>query len=141
MNRMNSRGIRVVSALALLYGFASLVHHVHNTLYLADYPNMPEWLTPLRVMLAWAFVAGVGVLGGGLLYHRFESAGLIVLGVFAGLGFCGLDHFAIAKMSEHTFWMNFTILFEVGAAFLLLNAVAFHLPRLMRNDESGKCAT
>lgn len=134
MNKPPFLGLRLVCGLALLYAFASFVHHIHNAIYLAEYPNMPVWLTPASVMVAWAFVAGVGLIGGLLLYHRFEAAGLCVLGVFAALGFCGLDHYAIANFSQHTFWMNATILFEVATALALFAVVAFNLPRLLRSS-------
>jgi hypothetical protein len=120
--------------LALIYGAASLIHHVHNALFLSDYPNMPAWLTPARVMVAWGFVASIGAGGGLLVYHRYYAAGYCVLGVFAALGFCGLDHYAIARMSEHSFWMNATILIEVATALALFLAISFAVPRLMRSE-------
>ena len=139
---MNSprRGLGLVGGLALLYGMASLVHHLHNAIWLDDYPNMPLWLTPLRVMLAWMFVAGIGAAGGVLLYHGFRAAGYCALAVFAALGFCGLDHYAIARWSDHTAAMNGTILLEVATALALFLVVTFKLPRLGRARASADAA-
>jgi hypothetical protein len=140
MNESHARLRVLIVLLAILYGAASLTHHVHNAVFLADYPNMPAWLTPARVMLAWAFVASIGAVGGLLVYHSFQAAGYCVLGVYAALGFCGLDHYAIARMSEHSFWMNATILVEVGTALALFLAITYELPRLMRSENPAATA-
>lgn len=49
--------------LMLVYGAASLLHFIHNAVYLHAYPNLPAWLTSGGVVTAWLLVAGVGVLG------------------------------------------------------------------------------
>lgn len=136
MSKPRAISLDTVCVLALLHAFASFVHHLHNAVYLADYPNMPVWLTPASVMVAWAFVASVGAAGGVLLYHGFETAGYCVLGIFAALGFCGLDHYAIANMSQHTIWMNATILFEVATALALFLVIAVKLPGMLRSTPS-----
>jgi len=35
----------------MLYAAASLVHFAHNAEYLADYPNLPSWLTRYQIYL------------------------------------------------------------------------------------------
>ncbi|WP_254510801.1 hypothetical protein [Anatilimnocola floriformis] len=130
-----------VFALAFLYGTASFAHHVHNTIYLADYPNMPRWLTPLGVMVAWAFVASFGVIGGILVRNRLPTLGYLSLALFASLGFCGLDHYAIADISRHTFAMNATILIEVATGCTLLIAVLCRLPSVMRAEDLADAAS
>ena len=47
--------------LMLVYGAASLLHFIHNALYLRDYPNLPAWLTSGGVIAAWLVVAAVGM--------------------------------------------------------------------------------
>ena len=110
--------------LMLVYGAASLLHFVHNAVYLHDYPNLPAWLTAGGVAAAWLLVAGVGVLGY-LLYSRVSRvAGLIVIAVYAVLGFGGLDHYTVAPVAAHTVAMNLTILLEAATAAVLLIFVA-----------------
>jgi hypothetical protein len=107
----------------LAYCAASLLHHVHNAQYLADYPNMPASLTPGTVYLAWTLEAAIGILGYFLLRAGYRLAGLALIALYAVVGFAGLDHYAIAPFSAHTLAMHFTILLEVACAALLLVAV------------------
>jgi hypothetical protein len=110
--------------LMLVYGAASLLHFMHNAVYLHDYPNLPAWLTAGGVVAAWLLVAGVGVLGY-LLYSRISRvAGLIVIAAYAVLGFGGLDHYTVAPVAAHTVAMNLTILLEAATAAVLLIFVA-----------------
>jgi hypothetical protein len=108
----------------LIYGAASLLHFLHNAVYLRDYPNLPLWLSAGGVMGAWMIVAGTG-LAGYLLYSRVTRAGgLITIAVYAALGLAGLDHYTVAPVSAHTLAMNLTILLEAATAVGLLVCVA-----------------
>jgi hypothetical protein len=111
-------------ALLALYCAASLMHFVHNAQFLADYPNMPAWLSPLQVMGAWLGVTAVGVLGWLVTRTRWPLAGLLLIAAYAGLGFDGLAHYTLAPMAAHSLAMNLTIWSEVVAAALLLVATA-----------------
>lgn len=115
----------VLLPLMLVYGAASLLHFMHNAVYLRNYPNLPAWLTSTGVVAAWLVVAAVGVLGY-LLYSRVSrAAGLVTISVYAVLGFGGLDHYTVAPVSAHTVAMNLTILLEGAAAAVLLVFVAW----------------
>lgn len=117
----------LIGALLLLYVAASLLHFVHNAEYLADYPNLPAWLTRSDVYLVWIGQAAVGV-GGYTLYRMgWQLPGLLLIGLYAALGFDGLLHYTRAPLAAHTAAMNFTIWFEVVAAALLLIAVVERL--------------
>jgi hypothetical protein len=110
--------------LMLIYGAASLLHFIHNAVYIHDYPNLPVWLTSGGVFAAWPVVAGVGLLGY-LLYSRVSRvAGLIAIAAYAALGLGGLDHYTVAPVSAHTVAMNLTILLEAATAVVLLVCVA-----------------
>ena len=50
-------------ALQAIYCIASLVHFVHNAQFIAEYPNLPAWLTSSKVYLAWVAVTSVGAAG------------------------------------------------------------------------------
>ena len=114
----------VLFPLMLVYGAASLLHFMHNAVYLRDYPNLPAWLTSAGVVAAWLVVAAVGVLGY-LLYSRVSRvAGLIAISAYAVLGFGGLDHYTVAPVSAHTIAMNLTILLEAVTGAVLLVFVA-----------------
>jgi len=119
-----SRVKKALPALLLLYGVASLAHFVHNAEFLADYPNLPVWLTRGQVYLAWIGITGVGVLGYLLVRAKYELLGFGVLGVYAAIGLDGLLHYGRAPMTAHTATMNLTIWFEVVAASLVLVAIA-----------------
>jgi hypothetical protein len=114
-----------LTALTLAYTAASLAHFAHNAIYLHEYPNMPAWLTAAGVWFAWAVVAGVGALG--YFVWRFASRpwGLVILGLYAILGFGGLDHYVIAPASAHTAVMNLTIVLEAAMGLALLVLIAY----------------
>jgi len=114
-----------LTVLLSVYMAASLLHFAHNAEFLNDYPNLPIWLTRSQVYLAWIGSAAIGV--GGLVFYlrNWQSAGLLLIGLYAALGFDGLLHYSRAPVEAHTFTMNFTIWFEVVAAAVLLVAVVF----------------
>jgi hypothetical protein len=121
----------------LVYGAASLLHFVHNAVYLHAYPNLPVWMTARSVIEAWLVVAGVGALGY-LFYSRISRIpGLVLIAVYALFGFAGLDHYAVAPISAHSVAMNSTILLEVALALALLAYVArCAFPRVARQSLS-----
>lgn len=116
---------RGLLTLMLLYGAASLVHFIHNAVYWGLYPNMPVWLTPLGVLASWLVIAGTGAVGYWLLRKGLTLAGLTAIILYAALGFAGLDHYAIAPVSAHSWAMNATIVGEVIAAAALLVVIAW----------------
>jgi hypothetical protein len=121
---IRGRGDAFLLPLTLIYSAASLLHFLHNAVYLRDYPNLPLWLTAGGVMGAWMIQAGTGLVGY-LLYSRVTRAGgLITIAVYAAFGLAGLDHYTVAPVSAHTVAMNLTILLEVATAVGLLVCVA-----------------
>lgn len=110
--------------LLLTYGLASLFHYAHNAEFLADYPNMPGWLSRTKVYFAWLGVTAVGMTGYLLFRRGHKLIGLSVIALYAALGFDGLAHYSLAPMSAHTATMNVSIWLEVAAAALLLIVVA-----------------
>jgi hypothetical protein len=119
-SRTGTGGDTALLPLMLLYGAASLLHFVHNALYVGEYPNLPVWLTARIVLEAWLVEAVTGV-AGYLLYSRVSRVlGLILIAAYAVLGLAGLDHYTVAPLSAHTVGMNLTILFEVATAAVLL---------------------
>jgi len=106
--------------LAALYCAASLAHFVHNAEYLAQYPNLPVWLTRSQVYLSWLAISAIGAMGLLLARSRYAAPGLLLVALYACLGFDGLEHYALAPISAHTIAMNATIGCEVVAAALLL---------------------
>jgi hypothetical protein len=121
----------------LAYAAASLLHHVHNAEFLADYPSMPGWLSRMAVYAAWLGVTAVGLLGYLLVVRGPRLMGLSVIAVYAALGFYGLVHYSLAPFAAHTAAMNATILLEVAAAALLLGAVARQMSRLLASRLPG----
>lgn len=123
--------------LAATYCLASLLHFVHNAEYLSEYPNLPFWLTRVQVYAAWFAITSIGVVGLWLERGKYPLLGLILVAVYALLGFDGLGHYAVAPMSAHTFTMNFTIWAEVVAAALLLihalRCICVHLQNKLRS--------
>ena len=114
---------RTLLWLMALYCAASLTHFAHNAEYLADYPNLPAWLTRWQVYVAWLGVTAIGAVGYRVRRAGHELAGLALIGLYAALGFDGLLHYGRAPLAAHTPTMNLTIWLEVAAAALLLGTV------------------
>jgi hypothetical protein len=115
---MNSR--RILLALLVAYGVASLVHFIHNAEFLADYPGMPSSWTREGVYLVWLAMSLIGVVGWLLASRGFQVAGLLLVALYAVCGLDSLGHYVLAPLSAHTMAMNSTILLEVTAAALVL---------------------
>ena len=111
--------------LTALYFLTSLGHFAHNAQFICEYPNLPTWLTPWKVMAVWVAITLVGVAGFGLMAQRWVVCGLLLVAAYAALGFDGLGHYAVAPMAFHTLGANATILSEVVAAALLLTWTLF----------------
>jgi hypothetical protein len=77
-----------------------------------------------QIYAVWLGITAIGVAGYILCRVGYWLAGLIVVAVYAGLGFDGLLHYGRAPFAEHTAAMNFSILFEVATAALLLVCTA-----------------
>jgi len=112
-------GAGILLFLVLAYGIASLVHFVHNAVYLREYPNMPASITATTVYGAWLAVAATGCVGYGLYRWGWHRIGLLVVAIYAAFGFAGLDHYTLAPPSAHSVVMNVTILCEFVAALIL----------------------
>lgn len=115
---MNSTN-RALLTLVLAHAAASLLHFAHNATYLADYPNMPTWISPMGVYAVWLAEAAVGACGV-ILLLRGRSAGLVLIAIYALLGLAGLDHYTLAPISAHTIAMNATIWLETATGIALL---------------------
>jgi hypothetical protein len=128
----HGRAPKVMLVLCLLYAAASLIHFAHNAEFLADYPNMPRWLSRAKVYVAWLGLTAIGAAGFLLLYRGFQLTGLLVIALYAVLGFDSLTHYVVAPFSAHTTMMHFTIWLDVVAAAALLMTVAWLLLQRMR---------
>lgn len=124
--------------LLALYCAASLVHFAHNAEFVADYPNLPAWLTRSKVYVAWLAVTSVGVAGVALLALRAHVVGLIVVAGYALLGFAGLDHYWVAPFAAHSLAMHATIGFEVSSAAALLLATLVLAARALRRPAPAR---
>jgi hypothetical protein len=123
MRSMNSFANRSLVTLVLVHAATSLLHFVHNAVFLADYPNMPTWLSPIGIYGVWLAQASIGMLGL-LLRLRGRSIGLVLIGIYALTGLAGMDHYTLAPMSAHTIAMNATIWLETATGIALLALVA-----------------
>ena len=121
--------MKMLTVLLLAYAAASLLHYAHNAEFLADYPNMPAWLSRTKVYAAWLALSALGAAGYLLFLRGYRLAGLLALGAYAAAGLDSLGHFALAPASAHTAAMNATIGLEAATAALLLVAVAILIAR------------
>ncbi len=112
--------LKVLLALTAAYFLTSLGHFSHNAEFICEYPNLPAWLTRAQVYAVWAAITSVGALGLLLMRKKYMAMGLLLLAVYAALGFDGLGHYAVAPLELHPLMANVTILSEVAAAALLL---------------------
>ena len=113
--------------LLLAYTAASLLHFSHNAEYLADYPNLPLWLSRAMIYLTWLGLLLIGWAGYTLFRRDRVLPGLSLLVVYTALGFDGLLHYHQAPLAAHSAGMNVTIWLEVttaAAALLQLLMVA-----------------
>ena len=122
---MNSLSNRSLLALVVVHASASLVHFVHNATFLADYPNMPGWITPGGVYAAWLVEAAIGAAGVILFLRGRTMIGQALIAFYAVLGFAGLDHYTLASISAHTLAMNATIWLETATGLVLLAFVVW----------------
>ena len=118
--------------LLLVYAAASLLHHAHNAAFLNDYPNMPAWLTPAGVYVAWLAVTVVGIVGYLLFRRGYRLAGLAAIALYGALGLYGLAHYGVAPASAHTATMHLTIWLEAATGALVLIGVAWLIARELR---------
>lgn len=130
MRAHDPRMRKLLLALLLLYGAASLIHFTHNAEFLRDYPNMPGWLSRSAVYAAWIAVTAIGICGYVLWRRGRQILGLSVIAAYAALGFDGLAHYALAPFEDHSATMHLTIWLEVAAAALLLATVAGYMAAL-----------
>jgi hypothetical protein len=119
-----SRGNSTLLLLILVFGAASLLHFVHNAVYLNEYPNLPASLTSTGVYAAWCGMTAVGALGYWLYRRISQVMGLLTIAIYSVLGFGGLDHYVVAPIAAHSIMMNLTVVVEVVAAAALLIFVA-----------------
>jgi hypothetical protein len=122
--------------LVAAYFATSLGHFAHNAEFICEYPNLPAWLTRAKVYAAWLAITSVGLLGFILMHNKLVVAGLLLVAIYAALGFDGLGHYAVAPMELHTLGANITILSEVVAAALLLPATVYLLLRQLSGRDS-----
>ncbi len=118
---------KIFFALTAVYFITSLGHFSHNAEFICEYPNLPAWLTRAQVYAVWAAITSVGVVGLLLMRKKYMTTGLLLMAVYAALGFDGLGHYALAPIAFHPLIANVTILSEVAAAALLLPVVLWLL--------------
>jgi apolipoprotein N-acyltransferase len=118
-----------IAILMLVYTAASLLHFVHNATYLREYPNMPDGLTAFGVYSVWFGIVAVGAVGYWIYRRVHRFAGLILIAVYAVLGFAGLDHYVVAPVAAHSTTMHLTIAIEVACAAWLLIVVILRVAK------------
>ncbi|AYQ29264.1 MULTISPECIES: hypothetical protein [unclassified Polaromonas] len=128
---------RILLALTAAYFLTSLGHFSHNAEFICEYPNLPAWLTRAQVYAVWAAITSVGVVGLLLMRKKYMATGLLLMAVYAAMGFDGLGHYALAPIEFHPWIANATILSEVAAAALLLPVVLWMLASHVLHLESG----
>jgi hypothetical protein len=121
------RHAHILPILMIIYGDASLLHFVHNALYIQEYPNLPKWITPFGVYASWCGIAAVGALGYWLYRKVSHAFGILAIAIYALLGFGALEHYVIAPIGAHSIAMNASIIAEVAAASALLVFLAYSL--------------
>ena len=126
MTHMNSLPNRSLLALLLAHTAASLLHFVHNATFLADYPNMPGWISPGGIYAVWLGEAAIGA-AGAWLFVRGRMLGLALIATYAVLGFGGLDHYTLAPIAAHTLAMNATIWLETATGLTLFAFAAWRI--------------
>ena len=125
---------KILLALTATYFLTSLGHFSHNAEFICEYPNLPAWLTRAQVYAVWAAITSVGVTGLLLMRKKYIAMGLVLMAIYAAMGFDGLGHYALAPIELHPLVANVTILSEVVAAALLLPVVLWLLATNVLGD-------
>jgi hypothetical protein len=81
------------------------------------------------VLASWLVIAGIGATGYWLFRRISAPVGLTIIGLYAAVGFAGLDHYTLAPASAHSWAMNATIAGEAIAASALLVVIAWTATR------------
>ena len=113
----------------LIYCLASLLHFVHNAVFIDDYPNLPSWISDVGIYITWLAITGIGIVGYLLIHYGKRFIGLVTCAVYGAIGLDGLGHYSLAPISAHTFTMNFTIWFEATTATIVLIVVTSFIVR------------
>jgi len=123
---------KLIAAALLIYAAASLLHHLHNAAFVADYPDMSAGLTPGVIYAAWLAATALGA-AGYLGLRRYPLIGCTLLGLYGAYGLGALLHYRLAPPSAHTLTMNATIAVEaLTAAILLVGTLALAWRRVRR---------
>ncbi len=117
--------------LLLIHCGASLLHFVHNAEFVADYPNLPAWISRSSVYAAWLAITAIGLCGYVLFRRGHRLPGFLLLAIYTILGLDGLLHYGRAPIAAHSIGMNATIWFEVVTAALALGVVLWLAVRTM----------
>ena len=129
---------KLLLALTAAYFLTSLGHFSHNAKFICEYPNLPVWLTRAQVYAVWAAITSVGVVGLLLMRKKYIAMGLMLMAIYAAMGFDGLGHYAVAPIELHPLMANVTILSEVATAALLLPVVLWLLTLHILHRKSGE---
>jgi hypothetical protein len=123
---------KLIAAALLIYAAASLLHHLHNAAFVADYPDMSAGLTPRAIYIAWLAATALGA-AGYLGLRRYPLLGCTLLALYGAYGLGALLHYRLAPPSAHTLAMNATIVLEaLMAAILLIATLALAWRRVRR---------
>jgi hypothetical protein len=123
---------KLIAAALLIYAAASLLHHLHNAAFVADYPDMSAGLTPRTIYIAWLAATALGA-AGYLGLRRYPLLGCTLLALYGAYGLGALLHYRLAPPSAHTLAMNATIALEaLMAAILLIATLALAWRRVRR---------
>lgn len=116
---------------------ASLLHFVHNGVFVDEYPNLPSSITVPVIIWTWLGITAIGVAGCIVLRSGREIAGLGLIAAYAAFGFDGFAHYSLAAMAAHTLMMNVTIWSEAMTAVVLLLVVGKRSLRLLRTARAA----
>src|SRR3954466_13966062 len=117
------RALSLLNSALVACVVATLVHHVHNAQFLDEYPNLPAWLSPVPVYLAWLAASAVAFAGYWALRTGRRIVGSVALLAYAAYCVDGLLHYTRAPLAAHTAAMNATIFLEAATGAALVIAV------------------
>lgn len=124
MTPITSRWPNHIWFLLAVYFLSSGMHFFHNAAFIPYYPNMPAWITPGRVYVAWCLVTSIGIAGLVAFRFRRHAMAAVLIAVYGAFGLDGLAHYALALCSEHTLMANISIWSEAASGLSLLLASA-----------------
>lgn len=92
----SAAGLSHIWILLATYFVSSRAHFIHNAAYIAYYPNLPSWISPDRIYVAWLADTAIGIAGLVAARLRLQAVAVMLIAIYGSLGPDGFAYYALA---------------------------------------------